>query len=215
MSKYSFKKLAGDMAHAILIIISPVFGLKTVPEKDEQSMRTTKRKKGGFLIIANHTSFRDPILLQQVFWRRRVRFVAASGVMGGKVRSALLRGAGCIEIDRDIFDFACIKRCIKVLKEGTPIIMFPQGRIDKEGGSFKSGMILMALRADVPIIPVYLSPNKGLFRRTYAVIGDPVDIRGILGSAMPAKDKLNEAAEYLEKKENELKDIYENEYVKR
>ncbi len=214
MSKYSFRKLAQDSARAILMLISPIFGLRSVPERDKAAMMHTKKLKGGYLIIANHTSMRDPIVLQQVFWRRRVSFVAASDVMGGKFRSALLRGAGCIGIDREIFDFACIKQCIEVLKGGDPIIMFPEGRINQGESSFKSGMILMAVRADAPIVPVYLSPNRGLFRRTYAVIGEPVNIKELVGGGMPTKDKLDSAAEFLSAKEDELKKIYESKYKK-
>ena len=215
MAGYSFRKLAQDSARAILMIISPIFGLRSVPEKDKETMMTAKKHKGGFIIIANHTSMRDPIVLQQIFWRRRVSFVAASDVMGGKFRSALLRGAGCIGIDRNIFDFACIKQCIEVLKEGCPIIMFPEGHINDGSSAFKSGMILMAVRAGVPIIPVYLSPNRGVFRRTYAVIGEPVDILSFTGgSPMPSKDKLDGIAALLSEKEDALKEIYETKYKK-
>ena len=83
---------------------------------------------------------------------------------------------GCIKIDRTTYDLNAIKKTIDILKDERIVTIFPQGGIQQGSDlALKSGIALMALKSQKPIIPVYMS-SKGFFRRGYAVIGEPIHL---------------------------------------
>ena len=91
------------------------------------------------------------------------------------------------------------------LKAGSAVALFPEGHIDTEGdpiGSFKSGMVLMALRSGAPVLPVLLTKRKNIFERLTAVIGAPVELD--TGGALPPLSKVTELSEMLKDEERSL-----------
>lgn len=214
---YGFNDFVYDASRIVVLSFIPALRIVRHPQTDKQAMLRSLKIKGGAVIVANHTSYKDPLLLAIAFWRRRVSFIAAESVLKNKVARWLLLRAGCIEVDRNIFDFACVKKSIAVLKDGRPLIMFPDGGLTKgERSSFKSGMTLMAVQAGVPIIPVYIAPNRGILHMIHMVVGEPIDVRAMCGGkAMPSKDKLDEISAFITQREEELKQIYETKYKKR
>ena len=207
MAKYGLKSFANDVARFGLIVAMPFFNLKRHFDGSKAELKQLLKIKGKAIIVANHTGFSDPIVLDLLFWRRRVRFLAAKEVMHSKLLEILLKGAGCISIDRDIFDFASIKKCMEVLDEGKMLIMFPGGRIEAEAKAYKSGVALMAARTAAPILPVYIAPKEQGVKGKHLVLGRPIDPVEICGK-MPSKAKLDELAAYIKTKEDELERQY-------
>lgn len=72
--------------------------------------------------------------------------------------------------------------------------------------NLKSGMVMMAFSSGAPIWPVYLKPRKSKFSRLRIAIGEPIDVKGLLGK-MPTMDRINEVTKMLTDKENYLKSI--------
>ena len=72
---------------------------------------------------------------------------------------------------------------------------------------FKSGVVLMAHQANVPIYPVYREIRKSVFHRQKLLIGEPIDIRKQFGDKIGMKE-VEEISRYLFEKESELKQIY-------
>lgn len=146
------------------------------------------RIQGGALIAANHTSFADPFLVGVAFWYRRLFFLAAEVVMTGKLRSALLRGVGAIRIDRNATDIEAIRQAVGVLKQGDLLSIFPQGGITQnaQNQSLKSGVTLIALQAGVPIIPMYIVPNKHWYQRRVVIIGETLDPKALIQKKFPS-----------------------------
>lgn len=138
---------------------------------------TAKEKiRNGALIAANHTNFYDPLMLGCCFWYRRMFFLTAEVVMQKKTVGGLLKGMGCIKIDRSICDMDAIRKAVSVLKEGHMLSVFPQGGIDREEdvSAIKSGVVLMAMQAKVPIVPVYVYRKANRKERNCIVIGEPI-----------------------------------------
>ena len=54
-------------------------------------------------------------------------------------------------------------------------MIFPEGTRVKEGEMVepKSGAAMIAIRSGVEMVPVYISANKRLFRKTRIIIGAP------------------------------------------
>ena len=167
--------------------------------------------RGGVLIVANHASFLDPFLVGGCFWYRRVFFLAAEAVMRNPVVAWLLLGAGCSKIDRNISDIEAVRRAVDVLKDGRGLAMFPQGGIshEEEFSQIKSGAILIALRAGVPIVPIYGSrKNTPWYRPTTVVIGEPLDCREYCKKKMPTMAEIEAASAALLDRMEECRKAY-------
>lgn len=165
------------------------------------------RLRGGAIIAANHTSFLDPLIVNTIFRYRRHFWLAAEVLMKNKIARPFLIGMGCIEIDRYGTDLNAIKKCIRILKSGRTLTVFPQGGISEEGevGNLKSGAVLMSLQANVPIIPVYFEKTGKKWFNYRAVIGDPIDCNTLCPKKMPSLADMNMLTTELQQKINECK----------
>lgn len=161
------------------ILGAPLFLLFRVRKKALDGRSYTGKVKGGAIIAANHTSFADPLLVNTAFWYRRQYFLAGEAVMEGKGKliPLLLKGLGAIKVDRNRADLDAVNQCVEKLEEGYLLTVFPQGRIIREDdvASIKSGTALMAIRANVPIIPIHIEPGKKWYQTRNVVIGNPID----------------------------------------
>lgn len=180
-----FEQLAMDTARVVCSVLIPIFRIKRLtPDGDKYKVKL----KGGAIIAANHTSFLDPFIVGVTFWYRRMHLLVAEIVMGGKLRSMLLRGVGGIKIDRFVTDLEAIKQSVEVLKKGRLLAIFPQGGINEQDDvdSIKSGAVFMALRAGVPIIPMYIRPKTHWYDRRTVIIGETLYPSKLCSKKMPS-----------------------------
>ncbi len=170
-----------------------------------------EKLRGGAVIAANHTSMQDPFLVGTAFWYRRLHFLAAEAVFGGKLRSWLLRGVGAIRIDRNAADIEAINKSIDTVKAGRLLAIFPQGSIKQEEKlqAIKSGAVLIAMRAGVPIIPVHVLPKKKWYSRRQTVIGAPIDPADYIAGKFPTKGDIDRIAAKLMEEMNRLGEVCE------
>ena len=171
---FELKMLPMDMARLVRLPLLLIFRIRRV-QPGGQPYR--QKLSGPALIAMNHTSFADPFIVGACFWYRRVYCMASEEVMGSGLRFALLKAAGCIKINRSIADIQAIREAVRVLKEERrTVAIFPQGHISAGGAveSVKSGTVLIALQAGVPIIPMYVPKAKHFFSRRTAYIGEPI-----------------------------------------
>ncbi len=173
---FDIKKLPMDLARLFLL---PLTALAPIRKLDCDRKPCHGTISGPFVIVSNHTGFLDPIIMTNCFWRRRIHFWASEEVMAG-CKGKLLAAAGCIRVDRKAFDIQAIRSAVQVLKSEKRIVcVYPQGQIedDPQLTQVKSGAILIALKAGVPILPVYIPRKKHLFCRRTAIIGQPLSFR--------------------------------------
>ncbi|MBQ8148715.1 MAG: 1-acyl-sn-glycerol-3-phosphate acyltransferase [Lachnospiraceae bacterium] len=172
--------------------------------------------QGGALIVANHSSFLDPLTLIDAFWYRRLYFLAAEAVMSTKLKRFLM-GKICITIDRNISDIEAIRKAVSVLKEGQCLGMFPQGAIqqEQEVNSIKSGAILIAVQAKVPIVPVYIAKREHWWQRQKVVIGEPFYYKDYCDKIMPSMGDIQRLSQMLLERMQECETKYETLYKKK
>lgn len=188
---FNLKLFPMDMGRIVCSVLLPIYRMKRITPTGE---RYKKILRGGAVIAANHTSFSDPFLVGVTFWYRRMFFLIAEAVMQGKLRIALLKGMGGIKIDRNSADIEAIRKSVDVLKSGHLLSIFPQGGInpDENINTIKSGAVLIALQAGVPIIPLYIRPKKKWYNRRCAVIGDAIVPNEICKKKFPSTSDINE-----------------------
>lgn len=194
--RYSWRLLAMDLARLVCAPLPLVYRMKRLTPEGK---KYRGRIEGGAIMAANHTSFSDPFLVGVAVWYRRLYFLVAEVVMQGKLRARLLRGVGAIRIDRNEADIEAIRRCVQVLKDGDLLAVFPQGGITagEEIQSVKSGAVLIALQAGVPIVPMHIYPRKHWYSRRVVVIGEPVDPKALINKKFPSTADIERVSEKL------------------
>lgn len=171
-----------------------------------------KKPKGAVLISANHISYRDPVTMFVAFPFRRPNCLATKELFDTKIKRAFFTRMHCIEVDRDNFTVSAFHDVVERLKDGRAVVIFPEGRLNREEEdllSFKSGAVLMAHKADAPILPVYICKVNKWYQRQRIVIGEPFDVRAQLG-AIPTIEKITAVSEALREKEIELRKYFES-----
>ena len=180
------------------------------PKRIFVSKKAKKHIKGGALAIANHTNIRDPIAMYFAFWYRRVHILAMRELFETKLSNWFFSGALCIPVDRENFNMQSFRSVTEVLNEGGVVGIFPEGHIGAEKDnvqSFKSGAALMAIKAQVPIVPIYLAPYAKKASRTVMVIGEPIDPKQLCGGTPSIRD-LDTVSQTMREKELELMEVY-------
>ena len=202
----SEKKRAGSYFFYDFVKLTAAPGWLWFRPKIVYSTKAAKEKiRGGALVIANHIGFFDPVYLHFAIWYRRLHFVCLEEFFKGRARR-FFEAFHCIPINKNNPGVDSMREIIAQLKAGELVCMFPEGQVNGAGGelgAFKSGMVLMAMRARAPIVPVYIKPKKHWYDRLVMVVGERVDVaekcasmRGVAG--------LEAAAASLREKEEEL-----------
>jgi len=195
-----------DFARVVCACLPLVFNIKKIYATD----KAKEKLKGRALLVANHSCFRDPLIASCCFWYRRVFYLTAENVMKNKFISALLKGVGCIKINRNICDIESIKKAVSILKNGHILTVFPQGGIRgaEDINTIKSGVVFMAMQSKAPIVPCYIHGSQKLTERICVVIGEPINLS--FKSAFPSMQELDDLSLLILEKMNECKKIYED-----
>ena len=132
--------------------------------------------QGAAVICPNHTTIGDPFYVVFAFGHRYpMRAMAKIQIMRVPFIGWILGKAGVFGVDRGHADMKAVKTALKVLREGNKLLMFPEGTRVHQGEdvSAKTGAAMFACRTGVPLLPVYIQPQKRLFARNLVVIGKP------------------------------------------
>ena len=151
-----------------------IYGRKNMP-KDE-----------NFILVSNHYAKIDAVVVSNYF-KRRPYFLAKKELMKNKFVTWLFRKYGMIPVDRSKADFAAMKECFGVLKNGENLIIFPEGtrnRTDDELHDVKGGASMIAFKAGVKIVPSVMESRFKMFHKNYAYIGEPFDYSEFAGKKL-------------------------------
>lgn len=124
-----------------------------------------KKGSGPCLYVANHASWLDiPVLctvLDPVF-----KFISKAELGNIPCIGQQLKGGNHIMINRDDrrSQLKTFKDGLGWLKKGVPLMAFPEGMRSDDGRlmDFKGGLFLMAVKCDVPIIPITISNTHAI-----------------------------------------------------
>ena len=147
-------------------------------------------RTGGVLLVSNHQSFLDPILLG-VRLPRSLSYMARSELFEvNPVFTWLIRSLGAFPVRQTGSAAGAIKEAVERLQEGRALNIYPEGSRTETGeiGPMEKGVALVIRKAKVPVVPVaidgsYEAWTKGtkLFR--------PHPIRLLFGPPMDLGDK--------------------------
>ena len=145
--------------------------------------------EGGFAFCGNHISNNDAPLVASLV-RIRMAFLAKKEVCDVPVLGAFLKKVGAIPIDRDKKDIAAIKESLRVMKSGMGLMVYPQGTRMKTitPESVKPGILSMAHKAGVPVIPFGIAGKFRLWSGVKVNIGKPITVEEI-GKILETPDR--------------------------
>ena len=138
-------------------------------------------RAGGVLLLANHQSFLDPVLVG-VKLNRAVSFLARSTLWKGPF-GKLITALNAFPVKQGRGDLGAMKQSIAILQAGRALLVFPEGTRTKDGEMepLASGISLLIRRAKVPVIPVAIDGAYKAWPRS-SLIFKPSKIRVMFGS---------------------------------
>ena len=129
-----------------------------------------------FLVISNHSSWFDPVAIGCCIRRYEVIFLGKKELVKSKLGAYLMEKLHMIVVDRHNSDMEAMRACLKALRQGCVLGIFPEGTRHHKGlmEETESGVALIALRSGVPLLPVYIRGGFKAFRRTDVYCGEPI-----------------------------------------
>jgi 1-acyl-sn-glycerol-3-phosphate acyltransferase len=114
-----------------------------------------KIKDRGCLMVANHCSYMDILLLS---WQQPASFITSVEMGNTPFLGGITRVGGSLYTERDkpVSLPQEIKRFAGAIKEGFPVVLFPEGT-STDGATikdFRSSLFQVAVEAQCPILPI-------------------------------------------------------------
>ncbi len=147
-------------------------------------------RTGPGVLVANHTSWLDPIILPLAL-PRKPGFLAMEELWRMPVVGCVMRAYGplAIPLRRGTVDATALRRALAALKGGALLIVFPEGGISPDGRlrPFQRGAALLAAQAGAPLIPVAITGTRDALplgrivprpRRIAVRVGTPIPVAG-------------------------------------
>jgi len=137
-----------------LLYRTEVAGLEHIPET------------GPFILASNHASYLDPPIIGS-YLPRELHYFARKTLFKGHF-GRLISDLNSIPIDRDGgSDLQAFRAVFNALKQGGGILIFPEGTRTHDGqlAHVKSGLGMLACRAQVPVIPARIFGSYAIWSR--------------------------------------------------
>ncbi len=120
---------------------------------------------GPYIVASNHLSWFD-VPLVPAYMKRQVVTMAKEELFHSRVRW-LVRFMSGFPVKRGEADRQAIRAASELLKEGNVFFIFPEGTRSKTHKLAKghSGLGMIALRSNVPVIPVAITGTENILKR--------------------------------------------------
>ena len=163
--------------------------LATVLFQIRVSGRDLVPREGGVMVLSNHQSHFDPVLIG-LACDRRLNYLARETLFGFTPFRWLIQSLDAIPIDREGLGLAGLKETLRRLKAGELVLIFPEGTRTRDGelAPLKPGFSALARRAGVPLLPVAIDgayqawPRRQLLPGTATIhirFGEPLSAEAV------------------------------------
>lgn len=206
--------LAAALAAAFLLIACAVVDMKVMPEEDSKFYRgmtqvyieAIKRVLGlkieteglektptdtRFLLVCNHISDMDPVVLFHCFYKSTMAFISKRENDQRPLVGQIQRKILCQPINRenDREALKTILRCIQLIKEDKVSIgVFPEGYTSMDGKlrHFRNGVFKIAQKANVPVVVCTVRGTRESMKSIFKLKGGYVKLK--LLEVIPAEE---------------------------
>lgn len=139
-----------------------------------------------YILIANHQSMLDPLYISYACNKHEIRWLGKKEIAKMPVICWFAKKMNMIHVDRHNTDMAAMRQCMGAVKNGEVLGIFPEGTRHQPDlmHEVESGTAFIALRAGVPLLPVYTTRRISFFRRAHTYVGQPMDISDLKTQGM-------------------------------
>jgi len=146
-------------------------------------------KTGGVLLVSNHQSYLDPVLLA-VGLDRPLSYMAKSELFRNRAFAWLIRSLNAFPVEQGAGDVGAVKETIHRLQEGHVLNIYPEGTRSEDGQMLpiEKGVGLVIRRAKVPVVPAVIDGAYRAWGRSMkfpravpvrVMFGPPMDLGGL------------------------------------
>ena len=156
------------------IILKPILWLYGRPKIHN---RAALKSKGKVIYVSNHVKMSDPIWIAAIVWRC-IHFMAKSTLFSSRFMRVIFKLLLCFPVNQRTADTKSIKHACSLLEKGKAFGVFPEGHrssTERDMDVPDKGCAFIALRADAPIVPLYIVHHDRRFgQRLKVAVGDPI-----------------------------------------
>jgi len=112
-------------------------------------------KEGGLLVISNHCSQMDPVIIGSMF-PRRLYYMAKEELFKIPFLRSLIISLGAFPVKRETGDLRALSKIMELVSRGEAVLLFPEGSRSEDGEvkEFMHGASYVAVKTGVPVLPV-------------------------------------------------------------
>ena len=173
-------------------------------------------KDTRYLMVSNHRSLADPVVMVNKMPKEEITFVSKPGNLKIPIIGKVMHKCGCLPLDRENN-----REALKTVKAATEyinkdycsVVIYPEGTRSKQEGMlpFHAGSFKIAQRADVPVVVVALrNTDKVIHNFPLTKTHVYIDVIGVIDAGYvkehKTKDTAQLAQEMIEKKLAEEKE---------
>jgi 1-acyl-sn-glycerol-3-phosphate acyltransferase len=139
---------------------------------------------GAVLLVSNHISQVDPVVVGVAALPRRTYFMAKTELFRIPVLNYMVHRMGAFPVERGGADRRAMRLARELLARGDLLLMFPEGTRYTDGRLRPglSGAGALALDPSVTVIPAAVWGSHRLLRRVHVAFGPPVEMTDLRGT---------------------------------
>ncbi len=134
--------------------------------------------RNPYVVVANHQSMADIPLISHVPWE--MKWVGKVELFRLPFVGWMMRLAGDIPVDRSDRRSGALMllRCLKVLQHKCSVMFFPEGTRSPDAllGKFNEGAFHIAIKAQVPVLPLVIDGSHACLPKKSWKFGEPATI---------------------------------------
>ncbi len=124
-------------------------------------------RTGPILIVVNHASHLDPLLIGAVCFRRMFRYMGKEDLWkGSRAFRFMMENCGAFPVRRGAADRDALRYASDLLDAGQALVLFPEGTRTRDGsiGEAQPGVaMILSKHPDVPILPLRIDGSFQAF----------------------------------------------------
>ncbi|GHT86050.1 hypothetical protein FACS1894129_5550 [Actinomycetota bacterium] len=168
-------------APLVMAVLPLLMRVRLVGRDNAQQYRRLTQTRGG-LVLCNHTYYLDGTFALYALWPRRLWYTTQAENLSLPIAGQILSFWDAVGIERGKNGQKKFNDDMgKLLREGKSIVLYPEGNLrlfEKELQPFHKGAFHLAVREQVPILPIVAIPLPrrwwGLRRSMRAEVLPPV-----------------------------------------
>lgn len=167
MFRYRLVRLILNVVRILLLARFKVYGRANIPDE------------GPYIVVLNHTSVVDTPVLLIAFPPIQWRFFAVEKWRSHPIYGPIMSWLGAIFIRRGEADRQTLREAMDALAKGSVFGLAPEGTRSFKGSMMpaKDGAAFLAHRGRIPILPVGLVNNDGLFSNVKRLRPTTIEVR--------------------------------------